>query len=226
MTEPLTAPIQDYLKAIYELSARHEAASTSALAERMGVTPASVTGMIQRLAAAEPPLVEYRKYQGVRLTAEGERAALKVIRSHRLLEAYLVQQLGYSWDTVHEEACRLEHVISDDFERRIAEALGNPQRDPHGELIPTARLTMPGDDCQPLADMRPPQQGVIRRVEAEAADFLRYLETVNLVPGARVEVLDYSPFDQNIRLLVDGNELVLGPGVTGRIFVEVPVTEV
>jgi len=131
MTEPLTAPIQDYLKAIYELSARQSSASTSALAERMGVTPASVTGMIQRLAAAQPPLVAYRKYQGVTLTPAGEREALKVIRSHRLLEAYLVQELGYSWDTVHEEACRLEHVISDDFERRIAEALGEPQRDPH-----------------------------------------------------------------------------------------------
>jgi len=226
MTEPLTAPIQDYLKAIYELSARQSSASTSALAERMGVTPASVTGMIQRLAAAQPPLVAYRKYQGVTLTPTGEREALKVIRSHRLLEAYLVQELGYSWDTVHEEACRLEHVISDDFERRIAEALGEPQRDPHGEPIPTVELTMPGDETQPLAELRPPQQGVIRRVEAEAADFLRYLEAVGLVPEAQVKILNYSPFDQNIRLLLDGNELVLGPGVTGRIFVEVLVTEV
>ena len=137
MTEPLTAPIQDYLKAIYELSARHGSASTTALAERMGVAPASVTGMIQRLAAAEPPLVVYRKYQGVTLTPEGERAALKVIRSHRLLETYLVQVLGYGWDAVHEEACRLEHVISDDFEARIAAALGEPaarparRADPH-----------------------------------------------------------------------------------------------
>jgi len=226
MTETISAPIQDYLKAIYELSARHEAASTSALAERMGVTPASVTGMIQRLAAAEPPLVAYRKYQGVRLTPEGEREALKVIRSHRLLEAYLVQELGYSWDAVHEEACRLEHVISEDFERRIAEALGDPQRDPHGEPIPSTQLSMPEDDAIPLVELRPPQQGVIRRVEAEAADFLRYLETVGLVPEAQVEILDYSTFDQNIRLRLDGNELVLGPGVTGRIHVEVLVPEV
>jgi DtxR family Mn-dependent transcriptional regulator len=226
MTEPLTAPIQDYLKAIYMLSARHGSASTSALAERMGVTPASVTGMIQRLAAAAPPLVAYRKYQGVTLTPAGERAALKVIRSHRLLETYLVQVLGYGWDTVHAEACRLEHVISDDFERRIAEALGNPQRDPHGELIPTAELSMPGDETQPLAELRPPQQAVIRRVEAEAADFLRYLEAINLVPGARVEVLAYSPYDQNLSLCVNGNELVLGPGVTGRIFVEGLTVEV
>jgi len=93
-------------------------------------------------------------------------------------------------------------------------------------MIPTAELTMPGDETQPLAELRPPQQGVIRRVEAEAADFLRYLEAVGLVPEAQVEILDYSPFDQNIRLLLDGNELVLGPGVTGRIFVEVLVTEV
>jgi DtxR family Mn-dependent transcriptional regulator len=226
MTEPITAPVQDYLKAIYELSARHGSASTSALAERMGVAPASVTGMIQRLAAAVPPLVAYRKYQGVTLTLTGERQALKVIRSHRLLETYLVQELGYGWDMVHEEACRLEHVISEDFERRIAAALGDPPRDPHGELIPTAKLTMPGDETQPLADLRPPQQAVIRRVEAEAADFLRYLEAINLVPGARVEVLAYSPYDQNLSLCVNGNELVLGPVVTGRIFVEGLTVEV
>ena len=226
MTDSLTASIQDYLKAIYELSARDGSASTSALAERMGVAPASVTGMIQRLAAATPPLVAYRKYQGVTLTAEGERAALKVIRSHRLLEAYLVQVLGYGWDSVHEEACRLEHVISPDFEQRIAAALGNPRRDPHGELIPTAQLTMPGEDTQALAALRPPQQAVVRRVEAGAADFLRYLEAVGLVPGARLEVLAYAPYDQNLRLCINGTELVLGPGVTGRIFVEVLAVEV
>ncbi len=225
MTEPLTAPIQDYLKAIYELYTRHGSASTNALAERMGVAPASVTGMIQRLAAATPPLVAYRKYQGVTLTAEGERAALKVIRSHRLLETYLVQVLGYGWDAVHEEACRLEHVISDDFEARIAAALGEPQRDPHGELIPTIQLTMPGDEAQPLADVRPPAQALVRRVAAEAA-FLRYLETLGLVPGAQLEVRDYSPFDQNLRLWLNGNEVILGPAVTSRIYVELLVPEV
>jgi len=226
MTEPLTAPIQDYLKAIYELSTRHGSASTTALAERMGVAPASVTGMIQRLAAADSPLVAYRKYQGVTLTPEGERAALKVIRSHRLLETYLVQMLGYGWDAVHEEACRLEHVISDDFEARIAAALGDPQRDPHGEPIPTVQLTMPGDDTQPLASLRPPQQALVQQVEAETADFLRYLVTVGLVPGARLEVLEVLPFDQNLRLLVQGNELVLGPAVTGRVYVQVLNAEV
>jgi DtxR family Mn-dependent transcriptional regulator len=225
MTELLTAPIQDYLKAIYELSAQHGSANTNALAESMGVAPASVTGMIQRLAAAEPPLVVYRKYQGATLTPEGERAALKVIRSHRLLETYLVQVLGYGWDAVHEEACRLEHVISDDFEARISAALGDPTRDPHGELIPTAQLTLPGDETIPLSNVRPPAQALVRRVAAEAA-FLRYLETLGLVPGARLEVREYSPFDQNLRLQVNGNDVVLGPAVTGKIYVEVLVTEV
>ena len=225
MTESLTAPIQDYLKAIYELSAQHGLASTTALAERMGVAPASVTGMIQRLAAALPPLVAYRKYQGVTLTPDGELAALKVIRSHRLLETYLVQVLGYGWDAVHEEACRLEHVISPDFEARIAAALGDPQRDPHGELIPTAQLTMPGDEAQSLADVRPPAQALVRRVAADA-EFLRYLETLGLVPGARLEVREYSPFDQNLHLRVNGNDVVLGPAVTGKIYVELLVTEV
>ena len=221
MPESLTAHTQDYLKAIYALSTMHSPVSTNALAERLGVTAASVTGMIQRMAAVDPPLVAYQKYQGVRLTAEGERAALRVIRSHRLLEAYLVEHLGYPWDAVHEEACRLEHVLSPELTARIAAALGEPQRDPHGELIPTDQLTMPAEDTLPLADLHPPQQGLVRRVEAGTADFLRYLESVGLVPGVRLEVLEASPYDGNLRLRINANELVLGPAVTGQVFVEV-----
>src|SRR5512137_1063069 len=120
MNETLTTSIQDYLKAIYALTGDGGEASTTALAGRLGVAPASVTGMLQKLAGLTPPLIVYRKHQGARLTPEGERAALEVLRHHRLLEAYLVESLGYSWDAVHEEACRLEHVISEDFEARIA----------------------------------------------------------------------------------------------------------
>jgi DtxR family Mn-dependent transcriptional regulator len=226
MPDLLTSHTQDYLKAIYALNARHGSASTTALAGRLGISPASVTGMLKRLAAAAPPLVAYRKYQGVSLTPEGEREALKVIRSHRLLEAYLVQRLGYSWDAVHEEACRLEHVISPDFEARIAAVLGDPRRDPHGELIPTTQLTLPRDETRPLSALHPPQQTVVRRVEADAPDFLRYLESVGLVPGACLELLELSPYDQNLRLRVQGQELVLGPAVTGRVFVETLPLEV
>jgi len=220
MIETLTQNIQDYLKTIYELASRDGSASTSALAERLGIAPASVTGMIQRLSAAATPLVDYRKYQGVTLTPAGERAALKVIRSHRLLEAYLVKMFGYSWDAVHEEACRLEHVISEDLEARIAEVLGNPVRDPHGELIPTAQLNMPGDVSVPLTGLRPPQRAIVRRVDSEEPAFLRYLDEAGLVPGVQLQVLAYAPFDQNLQLRVNKNELVLGPAVTSRMYVE------
>jgi len=221
MTEPLTAPIQDYLKAIYELSTRHGSASTTALAERMGVAPASVTGMIQRLAAADSPLVAYRKYQGVTLTPEGERAALKVIRSHRLLETYLVQMLGYGWDAVHEEACRLEHVISDDFEARIAAALGDPQRDPHGEPIPARDLSMPPQLGIRLSALRPGQRAQVERVGDTSPELLRHLEGLGLIPRAELEVLEHSPFDDTLRLRVSGQETstVLGLRITHQIYV-------
>ncbi len=142
MAEIISSSIQDYLKNIYALSSSGEA-STSALATRLGVAPASVTGMLQKLASLQPPLVVYEKWRGAHLTPEGERAALEVLRHHRLLETFLVESLGYSRQTVHEEACKLEHVISEEFEARIDAALGHPVRDPHGAPIPSAELIMP-----------------------------------------------------------------------------------
>src|SRR5918995_153381 len=157
MNKPLTISIQDYLKNIYELTESGESATTNALAKKLNISAPSVTGMVQRLASAKPALVEYQKHQGVTLTKEGRKAALEVIRHHRLLEAWLVQTLGYSWDEVHDEAERLGDVISEDFERRIAAAMGHPARDPHGELIPTEDLKMPLDDSAPLSALRPTQ---------------------------------------------------------------------
>ena len=223
MTEPLTQTIQDYLKIIYDLSENDGPASTTALATRLGIAPGSVTGMLQRLAAGTPPLVNYRKHQGVTLTPAGKRAALEVIRHHRLIETYLVKTLGYSWDEVHAEADKLEHVISEDFEARIAAALGNPARDPHGELIPTVDLTMPTDAAVPLSALRPPQKAVILRVRADDPELLRHLESLSLVPGAEVESVAYSPFDQNISLRVgkSGTAIVIGTAISSRIFVEI-----
>src|SRR5512142_3015875 len=192
MEQSLTISIQDYLKNIYELTENGESASTNALAEKLSVKPGSVTGMIQKLASARPALVEYQKHQGVTLTKQGKKAALEVIRHHRLLEAWLVQTLGYSWDEVHEEAERLEHVISEDFERRIAAAMGHPLRDPHGELIPTADLKMPLEDSTPLSALRPNQTATIKRVKASDKELLRHLEGLSLVPGTQIEVTDYS----------------------------------
>src|SRR5690349_18354267 len=206
----LTISIQDYLKNIYDLTENGAIASTNALAQKLNVKPGSVTGMIQKLASSKPALVEYQKHQGVTLTREGKRGALEVIRHHRLLEAWLVQTLGYSWDEVHEEAERLEHVISEDFERRIAAAMGHPLRDPHGELIPTADLKMPLDVSTPLSALRPGQTGTIQRVKAPETELLRHLETLGLMPGARIEVVEYSPFDHNLTIKVGRKTSVLG----------------
>ena len=220
MEQTLTISIQDYLKHIYELTQNGESASTTALAKTLNIRAPSVTGMVQKLASAKPALVEYQKHQGVTLTKEGKKAALEVIRHHRLLEAWLVQTLGYSWDEVHEEAERLEHVISEDFERRIAAAMGHPVRDPHGELIPTADLKMPLDDSMPLSALRPHQTATVQRVQASDPKLLRFLEELDLVPGVQIEVKDYSPFDHNLTVKVGRRSLVLGLSITAKIFVE------
>jgi DtxR family Mn-dependent transcriptional regulator len=221
MQEVLTQSIQDYLKHIYDLSAHGGSASTNELAARMDIAPASVTGMVQRLAAARPPLIVYRKHQGVKLTAAGQRAALEVIRHHRLLETYLVQALGYSWDEVHDEACRLEHFISEDFEARIASALGDPTRDPHGDPIPSAELTLPTDDLRPLSALRPPQKAVVVRVLSEDPAFLRHLDDLALVPGARLQVKEYSQFDNNLTVKVGGHAAaIIGLPISSKIYTE------
>lgn len=222
MKELLTASIQDYLKHIYELNEEGRAASTNELAARLHVAPASVTGMLQRLAGTKPPLVRYRKHQGAILTADGRRAALEVIRHHRLLEAYLVNMLGYSWDEVHEEACRLEHVISEEFERRIAKALGHPLRDPHGDPIPTADLRMPDDHSCPLASLRNRETAIVKRVSNSNPALLRHLHAIGIVPEAKVIVMDYSEFDGNLTLQVEGRDssIILGTAVTNQVFVE------
>lgn len=223
MTETLTQSIQDYLKQIYELNENGETASTTQLAERLKVTPASVTGMLQKLASARSPLVHYKKHQGVTLTRAGERAALEVIRHHRLLETYLVNKLGYPWDEVHEEACRLEHVISENFETRIASALGNPTHDPHGAPIPGRDLSMPTIKTRQLASLTKNETATVTRVPDHDPVLLRHLHEVGVVPEAKVTVLNHSELDGNLTLQVLGRELnvVLGPNITNLIFIEI-----
>ncbi len=221
MEQHLTVSVQDYLKHTYELTESGESASTNALAERLAVRPASVTVMVQKLATSNPALVEYQKHQGVTLTEEGRKAALEVIRHHRLLETWLVRTLGYSWDEVHEDAERLEHAISEDFERRIAADMGNPSRDPHGEFIPSADLTMPLDDSVPLSALRPNQTAKLHSVRGADSELLRHLESLGLVPGVRMEALEYSPFDHNLTIKTGRKSAALGPNVTSKIFVEI-----
>jgi DtxR family Mn-dependent transcriptional regulator len=218
---PTTQSAQDYLKRIYDLTEDGSPASTNDLARELSIKPASVTGMLQKLAAEKPALVAYQKHQGVTLTPAGKRAALEVIRHHRLLETWLVQTLGYSWDEVHEEAERLEHVISEDLEQRIAAALGHPTRDPHGELIPSEDLTMPDDDSTPLAALRPNQTATILRVNAHDPNLLRHLNSLGLTPGIQIEVTDYSSFDNNLTVKAQNKIAVLGLNITTKIFIQV-----
>ncbi|MFO8035467.1 MAG: metal-dependent transcriptional regulator [Anaerolineales bacterium] len=218
----LSERVEDYLKVIYRLTVDEERASTGEIAQTLAVSPASVTDMVQRLAAEDPPLVEYRKHKGVALTEEGEKVALETLRHHRLLELFLHELLGYSWDQVHEEADRLEHVISEYFEERIVAVLGDPERGLHGEPIPSEELHMPAQNEFCLHDLRPGQTGLIRSVRDDDPGLLQYLESNGLVPGAKLEILDYTPYDNNLRLKVvgSGQEIVLGAAVTAQIFVE------
>jgi DtxR family Mn-dependent transcriptional regulator len=218
----LTFSIQDYLKSIYELTAVGGAASTNALAKRLRVSPASVTGMVQKLASHKPALVVYRKHRGVTLTPRGTRAALEVIRHHRLLEAWLVQSLGYSWDEVHGDAERLEHAMSDSLEQHVAAALGDPDRDPHGEPIPSARLVMPVDRSVALTSLTAGTEAVVRRVRSDDSAVLRQLKGLGIVIGARLTSMEEPGRDGVMRLRVGkGKQVVpLGPTVTRRVYVQ------
>lgn len=221
MRQNLTQAIEDYLKAIYEITLSDERATTNQIAERMGVTPASVTGMLKRLATNDPPLLKYRKHRGVELTPAGERVALEIIRHHRLLELFLHEQLGYSWDQVHAEADRLEHVISEDLEERIAQTLGDPRIDPHGDPIPSRELHLPLDTLLPLGELRQGQRAIVQRVRNDDPSLLRYLDSIGLTPQVYLTVLDYSSFDGNLHLQIADRKLVLGPAITQRVYVEV-----
>jgi DtxR family Mn-dependent transcriptional regulator len=187
----LTESQEDYLKQIFLLGENVDTVTTQSLSDRLGVRPASVTGMVRRLAALG--FVVHRRYRGVTLTEPGRRVALELLRHHRLLETFLVERLGYGWDEVHAEAERLEHVISERFEERIAEALGHPTHDPHGDPIPDSQLRLPSLSGESrLSTVTPPSCGTVVRVTAQDADRLSALETHGLVPGARIEVLGIS----------------------------------
>jgi len=222
MRENLTRVIEDYLKTIYDLTSSNGRATTNQIADRMGVTPASVTNMIQKLSSTEPPLLDYRKHRGVKLTPDGERVALEIIRHHRLLEMFLHQTLGYSWDEVHDEADRLEHVISEELEERIATSLGDPLHDPHGDPIPTRDLHLPLTSEVALSQLRPTQTAKVRRVRDSDPELLRYLSEMGIKPEAQLKVLEYSPFDNNLQVQIEGREepVVLGLRVTNQVYVE------
>jgi DtxR family Mn-dependent transcriptional regulator len=214
----LSEAVQDYLKTIYKLQEQGGVVSTSALAEAMEVTAASATGMVKKLAGLK--LVRHNPYQGVVLSKAGQKIALEVIRHHRLLELYLAEALGYTWDKVHEEAERLEHAISEEFEEKIFEALGQPTRDPHGDPIPAKDGTIFAAEHDRLSDLEPGATGIIRQVSDSDAEMLRYLGTRGLVPDTVFEVLDKAPFNGPLTVKTGRASHVLGRELARYIWVE------
>lgn len=212
--------VEDYLKAIYELSEGDVEArvGTTKLASKLGYSGASVTGMLQKLAQSEPRLVEYRRYYGVRLTPVGLKLALEVIRHHRLVEAYLAEALGYSWDEVHEEADQLEHVISESFERRIAEFLGNPLVDPHGDPIPDLEGNIQATSATSLGDLATGERATISRV-ADDPRLLRMLDDLELSIGTQVVVQAVDDDMVVLRFVDDRSEFELPKSSASRVFV-------
>lgn len=208
---------EDYLKQIFLLGGDGDRVSTQALARRLQVKPASVTEMVGRLSQLD--LVEHAPYYGVQLTDGGRRVALEMLRHHRLLETFLVEALGYKWDEVHEEAERLEHVISERFEERIAEAMGHPTHDPHGDPIPTTDLDLPnGDSLVPLQDLPVGSRGILVRVGAQDPDNLSLLRRLGLVLGSTVEVVSEDPRD--IRVQVGNDRFMLPTYLAETLWIE------
>ena len=215
--EQITAPVEDYLKAIYTFERDGHPAATNDIAQRLSIAPASVSGMVQRL--AEQGLVEYERYRGVRLTAAGRRAALRTLRRHRVIEAYLVRALGYGWDGVHEEAERLEHAASDTLIDRMAEAIGEPLTDPHGAPIPTREGTIDETPHQSLADTEVGTRAKVVRVGDEDPGMLRYLDSLGLRPGVEVMLTDRAPFDGPLTIEVGSTRQQVGAALASRVLV-------
>jgi DtxR family Mn-dependent transcriptional regulator len=212
--------IEDYAKAIYALERRDaEPVSTNALAERLGVTPASASGMVKRL--GELGLVEHQPYRGVSLTDDGRRVALEVMRHHRLLELYLVETLGVPWDRVHQEAEVLEHVLSEELEELIAAKLGDPTHDPHGDPIPTRDLTIEEGMTQTLQSLEPGARGTFVRVSDSDPEMLRFLAERGIAPGDSLEVVEKQPFDGPLFVRVADSVQVLGGALAKAMRVEV-----
>ncbi len=213
----LSQAVEDYLKAIYKLQSQWPVVSTTALADRMGVTPASATSMVKKLAGMK--LVDYAPYRGMRLTPLGERAALEVIRHHRLMELYLAQALGMGWDEVDREAERLEHALSEELERRLHEYLGDPKEDPHGDPIPSEDLTLHELRLPSLWEAGPGPVRV-RRVSDRDASILRLLSSLGVTPGREVTVLSTDEEAGQCQLDSAGTTVSIAKEVALAVFVE------
>jgi DtxR family Mn-dependent transcriptional regulator len=218
----LSESIENYLKTIFEGTVSQQAISTSEIAEKLDIAPASVTVMLQRLATTSPPLVYYQKHHGVYLTPDGETQALQIIRRHRLIEQYLVSFLGYTWDEVHNEAEYLEHVSSPKLVERMDKALGSPAFDPHGDPIPDGQLKLPRLRTVPLSNGSPGEQFLVRRVRSHDPDLLCYLARLGIMPGSELVIRDMVAFDQTMYIqLKDQTQVhVIGHEISQQVEVE------
>lgn len=221
MNAALSRSVEDYLKAVYQLTEREQDAATSDIAQRLGVAPASVTGMIKRM--AESGLLEHEPYRGARLTSRGRQAALAVMRRHRIIETYLISKLSYDWASVHEEAERLEHAASDELIERMALALGGPRYDPHGAPIPTRDGVIEQPAYLRLADVDEGVRVTLRLVGDDDSERLRYLQGIGLVPMVEMQVLNKQPFGGPITVRVGEGETrdrVIGAELANGLLVE------
>ncbi|MBN1874312.1 MAG: metal-dependent transcriptional regulator [Anaerolineae bacterium] len=210
--------IEDYLQAIYEIEAEHERVSTTALAEWIGVKPASATAMLKKL--SDMGLVMYEPYQGAVLSEKGKTHALEIIRHHQLLELFLAEVLDVPWDRVYEEAHRIEHALSEYIETRIDEVLGHPTKCPHGTPIPSADGTVVPRSWVRLADLHTGQTAIVSRVSDYDAELLRHLSTLHIVPQTTLTVTAVAPFEGPVTVRIGEEEQVIGHQVAKHIFVE------
>jgi len=218
----LTASVEDYLKAVYDLERAGEPAATTELASRLGVAPASVTGMVRRL--AEAGLLTHEPYRGARLTPQGRSAALRTLRRHRVIEAYLVRALGYRWDEVDPEAERLEHAATDELVDRMATAIGEPTSDPHGAPIPSRDGAVDEARYRTLADLEPGVAAEVMQVSDDDPSLLRYLADLAITPGITVSVVERAPFGGPITLRVGERTRAVGPALAERVLVRPNLT--
>ena len=213
----LSPAVEDYLKAIYKLQGKGTV-STSEIARALDLSSASVTNMAKRLSGMG--LAKYQSYKGVMLTEAGNKVALEIIRHHRLLELYLKEVMGYSWDKLHAEAEQLEHHISEEFEARIDEMLNYPTHDPHGHPIPTPEGEVADMTVETLAQTPPGQTVAIRYVSDEDPELLKYLEELGLLPGTAIEVLKRAPFNGPLTIRAGTKEEIVGVEVASNVFIE------
>jgi DtxR family transcriptional regulator, Mn-dependent transcriptional regulator len=220
----LSPSVEDYIKAIYKARSETGTVTTQDLADRLGVSPPAVSKMMRRL--AELNLISHSPYQRVDLTPQGEKMALEIIRHHRLLELYLVQAMGFTWDSVHAEAERLEHHISEEFESRIDELLGYPAACPHGDPIPTHAGVIAPTSNRSLALQKQPERLLVRRVSDEDAELLRYFKKLGVVPGTAIEFVRREPFEGPLVLRISGKLVRITPQAAREVFVEPAVVVV